>query len=215
MNTMNIASDGFNRRYNTFRSGHTDTVVGVETLVNTLPAPLSDAEVKSLNKMAEIESEQEGETYRQRQQFELEAARAGKKRIAVLLEGNRRLCEETQKRLGPAWIDALKILTGLFSLTAFTACLVAEFVLTWATLPYILDVERSSFAGVMLALAPTAAMAILKVIFEITVWNVWEKARAHQSIRIRILGWSLIVVFLFSVGALTVYTVSVIAPARE
>jgi hypothetical protein len=212
MNTMNIASDGFNGHHGSFRPGRPD---GVENLVKTLPVPFSDVEMNCLARMAEIESEQAGERYRQEQKFALEAARADKKRIAVLLEGNRRLCEETKKLLGPAWLDALKSFTALFSLLGFTACLVAEFVLTWATLPYILDVDRNSFAGIMLALAPTVATAILKVIFEITVWNVWETARAHRSIRIRILGWLLIVAFLLSVGALTVYMVSVIAPARE
>jgi hypothetical protein len=208
MNSKDIVTGSYKQRRDSSRQ------VYLEDLIEILPAPFSEAQVESLSRMAEIESEQAGEAYRQEQQLELETARAAKKRIAVLLEGNRRLCEETQK-FRPAWTDILKCLTGLFSLTAFTACLVAEFVLTWATLPYILDVERSSFAGIMLALAPTAAMAILKVIFEITVWNVWETARVHQSIRVRTLGWLLIVAFLFSVGTLTVYTVSVIAPARE
>jgi hypothetical protein len=209
MNSKDIVTGSYKQRRDSSRQ------VYLEDLIEILPASLSEAQVESLTRMAEIESEQAGEAYRQEQQLELETARVAKKRIDVLLEGNRRLCEERQKFLGPAWADILKCLTGLFSLMAFTACLVAEFVLTWATLPYILDVERSSFAGIMLALAPTAAMAILKVIFEITVWNVWETARAHQSIRIRSLGWLLIVTFLFSIGTLTVYTVSVIAPARE
>jgi hypothetical protein len=92
---------------------------------------------------------------------------------------------------------------------------VADFTPTWNTLPYILEIKKHSIEGILLALAPAVAVAILKVIIGTLVWDRWHAARSHPSRAVRIAGWMLIAVFMLPVGGLTVYTMSIIAPARE
>lgn len=75
----------------------------------------------------------------------------------------------------PYWARAV-----LF-LAAATVGLVAEFALTWVTLPFLLDLKRSSLIAILLSLSPVATSILLEVVFDRLVEQPWMRVQIAGS----------------------------------
>lgn len=73
----------------------------------------------------------------------------------------------------PSWARAI-----LF-LAATIVGLVAEFALTWNTLPFLLDLKKSSLIAILLSLSPVAATFALDIVFDRLIEHPWR--RAHEE----------------------------------
>lgn len=130
----------------------------------------------------------------------LEAARSASARLRQALDGS---CGASLWR-------------ACLYLFPFGICFAAEFALSWVTLPFVLNVRRSSPIGVALGLAPATALLVLEVVFARLIEDPWQKLRrAAQSRWPRAGAAVLMAVFLLALGAANVYTVYYLAEARE
>lgn len=156
-----------------------------------------------------------GAAYRQEKNAEFEAVRADKNLLDSHAQEHRSRLEKAGQELEAKRANRGSLILAAILLACVVACVFADFTPTWSTLPYILDIRKHSVEGIMLALAPAVAVAILKVVISTLIWDRWRAARSHPSLKVRVAGWALIALFLIPVGGLTIYTVGVIAPARE
>ena len=103
-------------------------------------------------------------------------------------------------------------------LTPFAiACLAMEFVISWTALSWLFGIDRRSLLGVMVGVGPTAALAILKIVFARLFEQRYQDLRAGvlQSTRARILAGVSMALVLTAVALFNIYTVMVQARLRE
>jgi hypothetical protein len=189
--------------------------VFAEEIIDSLTPPCSDRELRRIVEKISAEANQVGAAYWQEKQSELEAARADKNLFDAQAQERFSRLEKAERELEAQRASRGSLILAAILLACVVACVVADFTPTWNTLPYVLEIKKHSIEGVLLALAPAVAVAILKVVIGTLVWDRWHAARSHPSLAVRIAGWVLIAIFMLPVGGLTIYTMSIIAPARE
>lgn len=112
-------------------------------------------------------------------------------------------------------VEASLVQAIIFSFCSFV-CLGAEFTLTLVTLPFLLNIEQWSFLGFVLALAPTTAMIVLDRVLHRLLEDPWQRIRrvVHTAGQ-RIAVTAIMAVFLLGLGAGNLFTVFLLADARE
>lgn len=103
---------------------------------------------------------------------------------------------------------------GIVFVLCVLVCLGAEFALTLATLPYILGFQQWSVMGVALAIAPTTAVIIMDRVLGRLVEDPWERIGTMTG-HIRWLTVAVMMVSMLSLGAGNIWTVGLLADARE
>lgn len=209
---MKIEDFKFTRNKSAKKESHE---VFAEEIIDSLTPPCSDRELRRIVEKINAEANQVGAAYRQEKLSELEAARADKNIFDAQTQEHGSRLGKAEQELEAKRASRGSLILAVILLACVIACVVADFTPTWNTLPYILEIKKHSIEGVLLALAPAVAVAILKVVIGTLVWDRWHAARSHPSLTVRIAGWVLIAVFMLPVGGLTIYTMSIIAPARE
>jgi len=102
----------------------------------------------------------------------------------------------------------------------FILCVVvsfaAEFTLTFVSLPFILDIDRWSFLGIMVSLAPPTALIVLKIVIARLLEEPWQKIQSPDQPRVkRVIIVSLMTIFLTALAFLNLFTVMKLQAARE
>jgi hypothetical protein len=97
------------------------------------------------------------------------------------------------------------------------ACLAMEFVISWSAFCWLFGVEPRSPLGVMLGVGPTAALAVLKVVFARLFEQPYQDLRngVLHSPASRVVAGATMVLILATVGLFNLYTVIVQARLRE
>lgn len=186
-----------------------------EEIIDSLAPPCSDRELRRIVEKINAEGNQVGTAYRQEKLSELESARADKNLLDARAQEYCSRLEKGERELQAMQVSRGSVILAAILLACVIACVVADFAPTWNTLPYVLEIKKYSIEGILLALAPAVAVAILKIVIGTLVWDRWYAARSHPSRAVRIAGWVLIAAFMLPVGGVTIYTMSIIAPARE
>jgi len=209
---MPIITAFMNNRHS---KGTGDSQVFAEELIRSLQTPCTEAEVSRINRMIEVEAAQLDETCRHEARTEMEAARLNHSRRRKEAQDHRLSVERRKSEFEKAESNRGSFILMLIAITFFCSCMVAEWDITWETLPYVLSVKKYSFTGVMLSLAPVTGLAILKVAFAILVWEPYQKARSEVSASPRKAPRIVMAVFLIAVGAFTLITLAKVAEARS
>jgi hypothetical protein len=115
--------------------------------------------------------------------------------------------ESTETALG-SWAKVV-----IWSLCGL-ACFAAEFVLSWRSLCFVLNVDRASVLGILLGLAPPSGLAVLEVVLARLFEEPWQRLRATGGGR-RWLVTAAMGVLLMSLAAGNVMMVVHLAKARE
>jgi hypothetical protein len=186
-----------------------------EQMIASLQPPCSPRLIDQLVATINAEAARVGSNYRQQKKAELAAAQTDKTAWDTQVEEHRSWYKDVADEYQEKRKDRGSLFLVALLLPCLVACLVAEYSLTLNTLPYILDIRKDSFEAMMLSLITVAAVASLKIVLGLLIWDRWLTARSHTSLWVRIAGWVLLVAFLLPVGAMATYTVYVIAPARE
>lgn len=105
----------------------------------------------------------------------------------------------------------------LLSKGGFITCFLAEFALTYLTLPFLFDLKQNSFLALMLSLAPATGLIVLDVIVERFIGQSGQALRADANLpawqkRAHIAGMTL---FFVVMAFLNVYMVLLLAGVRE
>ncbi len=175
----------------------------------------SEGEKREVINAISEESDQIVRACRQEQQEKLAEAEAAEKVARAKAERHRPRLVEGEQTLRQQEAEPGSLSKAATFILGFVACFIAEFVLTWYTLPFILSVKQFSFVGLMLAIAPTTAVVILAVPLARLIEKPWQKAQAGLSTMRRNASWIVMTAFLLGLSALNVYTVFSVAEARE
>jgi hypothetical protein len=184
-------------------------------LIATIQSPLSEGELREIVSMINQESEQIAQACRQEYREKLEEVKAAEKEARSIMEQHRPKLIEAEQELRLKQTEPGNWIKAAVFIECFIACFIVEFVLTWYTLPFILSVRQFSFVGVMLAIAPTTALVILDIVLARLIEEPWQRAQAAGSSRQRTASWLAMGAFLLALGAMNIYTVSMLAEARE
>lgn len=104
---------------------------------------------------------------------------------------------------------------AILSVAAAVVCFAAEFAVSWETLPFLLNIRRSSFLGISTGLAPPTALLVLEVVVARLIERPWREMKAGSKSRLSRRFTSLMMAaFLSAVGAANLYTIVVLASAR-
>ena len=192
-----------------------DSQFFAEDLIRSLQIPCTEAEMSRVKRMIEVEAAQVEEDCRHKSQTEMGAARLNHSRFQTQAQEHRPSVELWKSAFEKAESNRGSFILMAVAITFFCACMVAEWDITWETLPYVLSVKKYSFTGVMLSLAPVTGLAILKVVFAILVWEPYQKTRSEVSASPRKAPRIVMAVFLIAVGAFTLITLAKVAEARS
>jgi hypothetical protein len=192
-----------------------DRQVFAEDLIRSLQTPCAAAEVSEIKRMIEVEAAQVDEACRQETHTAMETARQNHKQLQAQVQEHRPSVERAKSEFEKAESNRGNFILIVTAIAFFIACMVAEWDITWTTLPYSLGIKQHSFAGVMLSLAPTTGLAILKVVIAILIWDPWQKLRSEASASPRKAPKIVMALFLIVVGAFTVFTIAMLAEARS
>jgi hypothetical protein len=185
-----------------------------EDLIRVLQPPCGAEEESRIERMIEVEAAQVEEDCRREIHTELEAARRNQMLAAAYHQEHLAALEREKDEVEKAKTIRASFILLVTTVVFFLACMIAEWEITWATLPYILGVKQHSFEGVMLSLAPITGLAILKVVFAFLIWDPWQKVR-EASASPRKTPKIVMALFLIAVGAFTVFTIARLAEARS
>jgi hypothetical protein len=186
-----------------------------QDLISAIQIPLSEGVERAVNDLIDKESKQAAQTYQQEELEKLNEVGADARGIRAQVEQHRTRLDEAEQELRLKQAESGSLVKAVIFIGCFIGCFVAEFVLMWDMLPFILSVNRFSFVGVVLAIAPTTALVILGVVFDRLIEKPWQKAQSGLSTMRRRASWAVMTVFLFGLCALNVYTVLSLASARE
>ncbi len=175
----------------------------------------SEGEKREVINAISEESDQIVRACRQEQQEKLAEAEAAEKVARAKAERHRPRLVEGEQMLRQQEAEPGSLSKTATFILGFVACFIAEFVLTWYTLPFILSVKQFSFVGLMLAVAPTTAVVILAVPLARLIEKPWQKTQTGLSTPRRNASWIVMTAFLLGLSALNVYTVFAVAEARE
>lgn len=178
-----------------------------------LTAPVAPPVERQLRNLIDQEAAETGLAHRDAEFERLSAARQNVVGAARSVEESEAADEKAhasaeQSKNGSGWQGAL------FG-TAAAVCFGAEFALTLVTLPYILGLHQWSFLGVVLAIAPTTAVLVLDKVLARLVEDPWAAIDRMTK------GWrkgvvfSVMTAFMIVLGAGNLWTVGLLADARE
>lgn len=187
----------------------------VKEIIDQIQGNISDAGKAELLSMGQAESQQAAQAYEQTERLKFELAKAQKDELAAKRAQAGASLKEGEQELADQLVNPGEPFKGTIFMLSFVACFVAEFVLTWLTLPFILSIQRYSFAGLMLAAAPTTALIILDVVLARLIEEPWQQLRAATTRLRKCLSWCVMAIFLLTLGALNAYTIAQLAAARE
>lgn len=183
-------------------------------LIESVRPPLTNEAAHHIHQAIEFESRDLGKAHQAKRLFELALAEAKEQ------DNNERLAEQCQL-LARAEDDLQHIKPSSLLLAAIlSACALiavgSEFALTSATLPFILSIPRWSVLGVMVSLAPPAALAILKIVIARLFEDPWNRIQSPgASAASRAAITALMVAFLVAVAWLNLHTIMRLQSARE
>ena len=187
-------------------------------LIDSIAVPPSDLGRRRLEHLIEQESHSLMNAYRERQYAGLheaiahrDQARARIDQTAAALAEAEALRRRIEQDPDPGWVRTL--------ICAFCAlaCFAAEFALTWQALTFVLNVPKYSALGILLGLAPPSALAVLEVVFLRTIERPWQRLRTASGLSTwrRVAAAATMLLFLVSLGWGNLYTVLLLAEARE
>jgi hypothetical protein len=187
-------------------------------IIDRATYPMPAEERQHIERLVEEESETVASAYLEKVSRELQDAIAARDSLASLRERSREDLEAAEERSREAdreppssWIKAL--------IAAFcaAACFVAEFVLTWHALTWLLNVERDSPLGILLGLAPPCALAVLELVVARLFEEPWRKLRPPYEMPRwrRVLTVTSMVLLLTGLAWGNVHTILLLAAARE
>lgn len=181
--------------------------------IDQLIVPVAEPVVRQVRLLINSEAEETALAHRDGAQQRLAASRetaAAAVRDAAEAESAdaKAQVDAGQARAGSGWLGAILCL-------ATAVCFFAEFALTLVTLPYILGLHQWSFLGVVLALAPTTAVLVLDKVVGRLVEDPFESIHQVSKAWCRRAVLATMVVFMFGLGVGNLWTVSLLADARE
>jgi len=191
------------------------TGAGIAALAESLPKPVSAAAAQMVRDKIDAQAELVKVANAGKLLREWEAAKAVTKSALGACEKHLRWHEEALREF--AAVEPAHLLRIVIWGFCALICASAEFALTWETLPFILNVAKRTFLGVMLGAAPAAGVAVLEVGIA-AVLAACSRVMLQQmdSSRLRkCAAWGLLAL---SIGLLiggNVYTVRILADARE
>ncbi len=196
-------------------SAETPRVASAQEMINSIRLPLAETAKQAIVEAIDVEGNQVADACRQEHREKLETARSAEKSAEVQVEQARSEFTEAEKDSRSKEDEPDSLIRMIVAYAGSVSCSVCEFVLTWNTLPFILSVPQFSFNGVMLALAPTTALAILEVALARLIEEPWRKARlgaSHPGNRKSVV---VMTVFLVLLSASNILMVAWLAMARE
>ena len=131
---------------------------------------------EALRDWATLQAEQYGLTMTKQQALARERARQAKEE---------RQAQETQLAKNH---EALRLLPSahwgraILFLAAAIVGMVAEFTITWVTIPFMMDLKRRSFEAILLSLSPAVATLALDVVIDRLVDRPWRAAQAALGV---------------------------------
>ncbi|MCK4303624.1 MAG: hypothetical protein KAY24_05235, partial [Candidatus Eisenbacteria sp.] len=190
------------------------TMPAAEVIAN-IGYPPSPKRLEDLKALIDAESRQVALDCIEREKTEHAMALRERDRLSRESEETHQKLTEEEKRRANAPRGSV-VRAAIFGGCA-VACFLAEFALTWYTLPFVLNIRQHSILGVMVALAPASALAILEVIIARLFEHPWQSAQSAMSTSRmkRATAVGAMVVFLLVLGAGNVTTVIYLAQARE
>jgi hypothetical protein len=187
----------------------------VPEIIEELDYPLSEAQLEDAGELIKAESRKLARDYRRQEGEKLQSAREEEKLIQKRLAETHQQLESDEKKKEAfsfgTWTRAL------IFLPLALVCFMAEFTLTWYTIPFILDVRQYSILGVTLAAAPSSALVILDVVIARLFEDPWRSLRSKLTSQ----AWKrtgavvLMIMLLVVVAAGNIATVVYLAEARE
>ena len=178
-----------------------------------LTAPVAEPVVRQLRALIEQEANETGLAHREGAFERLTGTRAkaaAAQRTAEESEVAESAAREAAARAKPGsgWQGTLFAAAGAI-------CFGAEFALTLVTLPYVLGLHQWSVLGVVLAIAPTTAVLVLDKVLARLVEDPWEAIHQTTKTWHRYAATAVMVCFLLVLGVGNLWTVSLLADARE
>lgn len=194
-----------------FRS---EEIISSQRLIEAIDQPLTPVALDHIHEAIEVEGRQVSQAFRAKKHEELAQAEAAETESSTKVEENR-------ERLNKAEAELQQTKRGSFYLAAiFILCTVvsfaAEFTLTFVSLPYILEINRWSFLGIMVSLAPPTALVVLKIVIARLLEEPWQEIQSPDQPRVkRAIVVSLMASFLIALAWLNLLTVMKLQAARE
>ncbi len=186
-----------------------------EAILRSLEYPLNGEARALARDLVESVAEMVAQAVTRFKQEGLEQARA----TLVRVRAERAAMLERATASEAAWARSVPGSLGCALLMAPFAlsCLAMEFVISWTALSWLFGVSRDSLLGVMLGVGPTAALAVLKVIFARLFEQPYQALRdsSHRSPLARLITQTAMGVFLVAVASFNLYTTTVQAKVRE
>jgi hypothetical protein len=190
-------------------------VASAQEMINSIQPPLTETVKQAIVEAINVEGDQVADACRREQLEKLEIARAAEKSAADQTQQVRSQLEEAGKDLRSKEAEPDSLVKQIVAYASFAGCSVCEFVLTWYTLPFILSVPQYSLAGIMLALAPTTALAILEVALARLIEEPWRKTQLAGSSGGNKKSVAVMTIFLVLLSASNILMVAWLAKARE
>lgn len=183
-------------------------------LIQSLQPPVDKEQEQHIRAVIEVEAEAAGHAQTGADSRRLTEARSSLDRSRVRLdESSGKLIDaESAEKQAPHGSVVQGVIFGFCALV----CLGAEFTLTLVTLPFLLGIRQWSVLGVTVALAPATAVIILDKVMGRLIEDPWQRLRSAMHTRWqRVSAIAVMALFLLGLGAGNVWTVTLLADARE
>ncbi len=146
------------------------------SLIAAAKVPFSDETRSAVLEVLEAECGQVARSVAETKYSELHLAESAAAHLKKRLEAAEAALAEAEERLRRLPESGSWVKVFIWSLCSL-ACFSAEFVLTWTSLCFVLDVPKVSVLGVLLGLAPPCGLAVLEVFLARIFEEPWQRLR--------------------------------------
>ena len=187
---------------------------GAASLIVAAKVPFSEETRNAVLEVLESECGQVAHSVAERAYMELHSAEAGAALSRKRLEAGETGLADAEQRLRTSPESGSWVKVSIWALCSL-ACFSAEFVLTWTSLCFVLDVPKMSILGVLLGLAPPCGLAVLEVFLARLFEEPWQRLRAAPASGRRFWSNVAMAVLLLSLALGNGVTIVHLAKARE
>lgn len=184
------------------------------SLIADAKVPFSNETRSAVLEVMEAECGQIARSVTERAYSDLKSAETGADLARKRLDAGEAALTEAEKQVGTSPANGSWVKVFIWSLCGL-ACFAAEFVLTWTSLCFVLDVPKMSVLGVLLGLAPPSGLAVLEVFLARLFEEPWQRLQASPATGRRFWTNVAMTSLLASLAAGNALTIVHLAKARE